>query len=142
MADSAPPEKLSVVVFSGAFDKVHYALALASGAAAINRAVTLFFTMDALKALAEPEGWQALPNSSGNDDGAARDAAFRERGVAGFEELLEACVSLNVTFMVCEMGLKAIGMDAAELRNDLSYKTGGIVTFLNDASKDGAMLFV
>jgi peroxiredoxin family protein len=142
MADSTPPDKLSVVVFSGAFDKVHYALAMASAAAAINRPVTLFFTMDALHALAGHDGWRTMPTSSGGEDGAARDQVFRERGVAGFEELLEACVSLGVDVMVCEMGLKAIGMDAAALRDDVAYKTGGIVTFLNDASKDGAMLFV
>ena len=40
------PEKLSLVVFSGDFDKVHYALVMASAAAAIDTPVTLFFTME------------------------------------------------------------------------------------------------
>ena len=44
--------------------------------------------------------------------------------------------------MVCEMGLRAIGMESAELRTDVPYQAGGIVTFLNDASADGAMLFI
>ena len=37
------PEKLSLVVFSGDFEKVHYAFAMASAALAINVPVTLFF---------------------------------------------------------------------------------------------------
>ena len=42
------PEKLSIVVFSGDFDKIHYALVMASAAAAIDIPATLFFTMGEL----------------------------------------------------------------------------------------------
>ena len=45
------PDKLSIVVYSGKFDEVHYALVMASAAAAVGRPVTLFFTMDACIAL-------------------------------------------------------------------------------------------
>lgn len=127
-----PVDKLSLVVFSGDFDRVHYALVLAAGAVASNHAVTLFFTMGAARALVD---WRALP-------GAEADETLRARGIAGFEELLEACVALGVTIMVCEMGLRALGIDAATLRPDVPVTAGGIVTFLADASKDGGMLFI
>lgn len=125
-------DKLSLVVFSGEFERVHYALAMAAGAAASNRAVTLFFTMGAARALVD---WRALP-------GAERDQDLRQRGVAGFEELLEACVALGVTVMVCEMGLRALGIAAGDLRPDVPVTAGGIVSFLADASANGAMLFL
>lgn len=125
-------DKLSLVVFSGEFERVHYALAMAAGAAASNRAVTLFFTMGAARALVD---WRALP-------GAERDQDLAQRGVAGFEELLEACVALGVTVMVCEMGLRALGIAAHDLRPDVPVTAGGIVSFLADASADGAMLFL
>lgn len=125
-------DKLSLVVFSGDFERVHYALAMAAGAAASNRAVTLFFTMGAARALVD---WRTLP-------GAAADESLLAKGLAGFEELLEACVALGVTVMVCEMGLRAAGIDAASLRSDVPVTAGGIVTFLADASANGAMLFV
>lgn len=125
-------DKLSLVVFSGDFERVHYALAMAAGAVASNKAATLFFTMGAARALVD---WRTLP-------GAAADDALRAKGLAGFEELLEACVALGVTVMVCEMGLKALGIDAASLRADVPVTAGGIVTFLADASKDGGMLFL
>jgi len=59
---------------------------------------------------------------------------FRAKGTATFEELLSACVELGVTFMVCEMGLKAFDIEHGDLRDDISFAIGGVVTFLNDAS--------
>ncbi len=47
----ARPEKLSIVVFSGDFYMVHYALLMASAAAAIDIPPTLFFTMGASRSL-------------------------------------------------------------------------------------------
>lgn len=125
-------DKLSLVVFSGEFERVHYALSMAAAAVATNRPATLFFTMGAARALVD---WRTLP-------GAAADDGLRAKGLAGFDELLDACVALGATIMVCEMGLKALGIDPASLRADLPITPGGIVTFLADASKDGAMLFL
>lgn len=144
---SESPDKLSVVVYDRHFDKVHYALVMASGAAAIGRGVTLFFTMQACRALFKPDddgrpGWASMPLSDGDGDGAERDAAFAERNVATFEELLEACVAMGIRFLVCEMGLRAHDMNRDQLRDDIPIEEGGVVTFLTDASKDGAMIFI
>lgn len=136
---------LGLVVFSGGFEKVHYALVMASAAAASNRGVTLFFTGRALLALARAEGdrpgWHRLDPAEDGTPAAERDAAFAEGGLAGFEELLEACVAMGVTVMACEMGLRALGLEAAALRDDIPVERGGVVTFLNGAGA-GAMLFV
>ena len=144
-ADS--PDKLSIVVFSGAFDKIHYALVMAAAAVASNTPVTLFFTMWAGRALESPAAdgtpaWHRLPVSEGGQTAAGMDAQFKARGVADFEQLLEACVALGVTVMVCEMGLKALGMDPDALRPDVPVAKGGVVTFLADASKNGGMMFI
>ncbi len=140
------PDKLSIVVYSGAFDKVHYALALASSAVATNQAATLFFTMGACRALLRAgadgvPGWHTLAAGPGRA-AAEMDREYAKRGVATFDELLSACVELVVRFIVCEMGLRAAGIEAKDLRDDLTIDTAGIVTFLGDASTDGAMLFV
>jgi peroxiredoxin family protein len=133
------PDKLSLVVFSGDFARVHYALVLAAGAIASNTPVTLFFTMEASRALMnEADGspsWRQLP-------GAEEDEQFAKRGVGRFEELLLACVALGVKFMVCEMGLKARDLDSARLRHEIPITSGGVVTYLADASKHGAMMFI
>lgn len=139
----SPPEKLSLLVLSGDFERVHYALVVASAAAAIGLPATLFFTNQALFSLAGEgpggAGWRSLPGAGGRAGGAIDDER-RARGVAGFEELLGACAELGVRFIVCEMGLRAIGLDAAALRTDVPIEVAGVVTFIADASATGAML--
>jgi peroxiredoxin family protein len=139
------PNKLSVIVFSGAFDKVHYALAMASAAQAINIPATLFFTMNAIRALQSDRngnpGWHDLKPADDLSPAHA-DAQFAVRGVATFDELLNACRDLGVKFMVCEMGLRAIELSRDDLREDLDFTEGGLVTFYQDAHKHGSMVFV
>jgi len=139
--------KLSVVVYEGRFDRVHYALAMAAAAAAIGRPVTLFFTMEACRALAAPDtdgrpGWATLPVADGDGDAISLDANYSAKGIGAFEQLLEACVAFGVTVMVCEMGLRARGLESMALRTDVPVTSGGIVTFLNDAEADGAVVFI
>lgn len=141
------PQKLSVVVFSGDFDKVHYALVMASAAAAIDIPVTLFFTMGASRVLLDsPENaWQNSPGgeiSKAGETGGDVNNKFKQRTVPTFEELLQACVSLKVKFMICDMGLRAMNLEGVALRGDVPVETGGIVTFLNDARANGQMVFI
>jgi len=134
MADG--PEKLSIIVFDGRFERVHYALVMASAAAATSRAATLFFTGKALTALT-PGGWRRLEGEPG-----PTDADFRRKGVADFGALMEACRDLGVRFIACEMGLRAAGLTEKDLDPDLPIEIAGVVTLLGDASKHGAMLFI
>ncbi len=136
----AEAERLSLILLSGSFERVHYGLAMASAAAALARPVTLFVTHGATRALlaagpGERPGWAGLP--LGPDlappelaDALALDARNRQRGVAGFEELLEACAGLGVEIIVCEMGLRAQGLAAAALRPDLPIQRAGLATLL------------
>ncbi len=144
------PDKLSIIVFSGDFDRVHYALVTASAAVAIDIPVTLFFTMEASRALLAPidnghATWRDLPvgpSSALGRNGGEMDDGFKQRTVADFEDLLAACVALGVRFMVCDMGLRALDLEGARLREDVPVESGGMVTFLNDASRTGQMLFI
>ena len=59
------------------------------------------------------------------------------------EELIKACAEFDVSFKVCEMGLKAESIDMANLRKDLSINKGGMVSFLAEAEKSGGcILFI
>jgi len=141
-----PADKLSVVVFSGAFDKVHYALAMAAAALAVNTPVTLFFTMGGARALLKPDadgpGWyHLLPGEDGLSPEQA-DAGLLAKALAGFEDLLSACPALGAKVMVCEMGLKALGLELSDLREDVPVTPGGLVTFLGDSSATGTVVLV
>lgn len=139
---SGPPRALSLVIASGSFEKVHYALVMAAGAAAIGVPVTLFFTMDACAAILAGDGWRQLPSEKHGFDATARDNDFKARGVATMDELLESCAELGVTFLVCEMGLRAEGLEDAPIRDGLHVTRTGVVTFLNGVGKDGAPVFI
>ena len=114
---------VSVIVRSGDYERAHYALALASAALAVNKPAVLFFTMNGLRALMEPPATL---------DDWGRDAIYRERGVGDFETLLQACVELGCRFIVCEMGLRALGIDRGQLRADVPFTVAGIVTLLEE----------
>jgi peroxiredoxin family protein len=118
-----PEGGLSLIVRAGDYESVHYALALASAALAINKPAVLFFTMGGLRALMGPppglDGW-------------GRDALMRERGVGDFETLLQACIELGARFIVCEMGLRALGIERTQLRADVPFTVAGIVTLLEE----------
>lgn len=145
--EKTPPQALSLVVFSGGFDRVHYALVMAGAAAATNRRVTLFFTGRALRALVHEEepgvlGWHDLDAADDGSRPAERDRFFGAHGMATFEELLSACALLNVKFLACEMGLRALGLPAeARLRDDIPVTTAGVVTYLGEA-EGGQSLFI
>ncbi len=133
-------ERLSVLLLSGSFDRAHYALAMASSAAALDRPATIFVSLAATRALLAPDsrgrpGWARLPVSAelagpGCTDGASLDDRNRARGVAGFEELLQACAALGVEIMVCEMGLRTLDLAADALRDDVAIRSGGLASLL------------
>ena len=119
----SPEGGLSVIVRAGDYESVHYALALAAAALAVNKPAVLFFTMAGIRALMGPppavDDWP-------------RDAENRERGVGDFETLLAACVELGVRFIVCEMGLRSLDIDRTTLRADVPFTVAGIVTLLEE----------
>lgn len=129
MADPAGPHPpLCLIVLDGGYDRIHYALVLASAAAAIDRPVTLFFSGRALVALT-PGGWRRLER-----DPKVQDAYLGSRNLATFETLLDACRDLGVRFVACEMGLRAMDIGADDLAPELAVEIAGAVTALNAAA--------
>jgi len=137
-----PIEKLSLVIASGEFEKVHYALVMAAGAAAIDIPVTLFFTMSACVTVLEGDGWRQLVTEKKNMTASDRDIDFAQKGVATMDELIESCHELGVKFFVCEMGLRAEGLEDTPPIQSLNVERTGVVTFLNDASPKGSIVYI
>ncbi|MCP5364242.1 MAG: DsrE family protein [Hyphomicrobiales bacterium] len=142
MTGGASSDSLSLIVHSGGYDRVHYALVLAAAAAAVGRPVIVFFAGDAIRALMGPAsdgrpGWSRLAG-----DAESRDSQLSDRGVATFEALLSACGEMNVRFMVCEMALRAAAVPENHLRTDVTFEVAGAVTFLTEAPPGGTTLFI
>jgi len=114
-----PSEPLGILLLSGSHDRAHYTFVLASGAAALGRTVVLFATNAGCHGLFAD--WSGLTD-------AARDERVRASGVAGLDELREACRELGVRMIACEAGLRAEGLDATRLL--AGVEVAGVATFL------------
>ncbi|MBW8270712.1 DsrE family protein [Caldovatus sp. SYSU G05006] len=111
---------LGVLLLSGGHERAHYALVLATGAAAIGRPVVLFATNAGCRLLLRPLPAELLADP--------REAALAARGVAGLGALLAAAAELGVRRIACEAGLRAEGLAGAPLAEGV--EVAGVVTFL------------
>lgn len=110
---------LGILLISGDHGRAHYAFVLATGAAALGRAVTLFATNAGCHAL--------LADWSGLAD-AARDEVLIARGVAGLDVLREAAAELEIRMIACEAGLRGESLDPAKMLPGVEM--AGVATFL------------
>jgi peroxiredoxin family protein len=113
---AAPP--LGVLLLSGEHERAHYALVLATGAAALGRDVTLFATNAGCRLLLDPSPLLAE----------AREAALEARGVAPIAVLLPAAAELGIRRIACEAGLRAEDLAGAPLAPGV--EVAGVATFL------------
>lgn len=121
-------EPFGVVLLSGTHDRAHYAFVLATGAAALGRAVTLF---------ASNAGCRALMADWGSLDDAGRDAVVTARGVAGLDVLREVAAELGVRLIACEAGLRSEAIAPERLL--ATVEVAGVATFL-EAVRGGQII--
>ncbi len=122
-------KRLGVLLLSGGHERAHYALVLATGAAALGRDVVLFATNAGGRLFLDPTPLLA--------DG--REAALEARGVAGIGTLLQAASELGLRRVACEAGLKAENLSGLPLA--AGVEIAGVATFLS-AVGDGQMVSV
>jgi len=155
-------KKISIVCFSGDFDKMLAAYTIATGAAATNREVTMFFTFWGLNALKKNQGhsWlgkdflsrafnflmggkRNLPLSRLNFFGASpklMSGMMKKNNVASLDELMEAASALGIRFYACEMSMHILGVTKEDLIDDVQ-EVVGVATFLNE-SEDAHIIFI
>ncbi|WP_240782464.1 DsrE family protein [Roseococcus sp. SYP-B2431] len=109
---------LGILLLSGGHERGHYALMLATAAAAIGRPVTLFATNAGCRLL--------LKDAPLESDG--REQELSRSGVATLGELMEAAQALGIRLIACEAGLRAESLTEEPLAE--GAEIAGIVTFL------------
>ncbi len=109
---------LGILLLSGGHERAHYALVLATGAAALGREVVLFATNAGCRLFLEPTPLLTDP----------RETLLEERGVAGIGTLLEAAADLGLRRIACEAGLRAEDLAGAALAPGV--EVAGVATFL------------
>jgi len=155
-------KKLSIIGFSGDFDKLTAVFTLATGAAAIGYEVNIFFTfwgLDAIKVKQgrSPVGKGFLPKVFGLFMGGLKSAPvsrlnflglspkifrylMRKNNVATLEELVEAAKELGINIYACEMAMHILGIQKSDLIHEVKDVLG-VPTFLQ-LSEGGQTLFI
>ncbi|MDR3093826.1 MAG: DsrE/DsrF/DrsH-like family protein [Bacteroidales bacterium] len=155
-------KKLSIVAFSGDFDKLTAVFTLATGAAATGYEVNLFFTFWGLDAIKQKQGrafiggtWltkmfgffmgglRSTPVSRLNFWGISPRifrSLMRKNNVATLEELVDSAKVLGVNFYACEMAMNILGLKREHFIPEVKDVIG-VATFLKIAD-DGQTLFI
>jgi peroxiredoxin family protein len=155
-------KKLSIISFSGDFDKLTAVFTLATGAAAVGYEVNLFFTfwgLDAIKVKQgrSPVGKGFLPRVFGLLMGGLKSSPvsrlnfggisphifrymMRKNNVATLEELLEAAKELGINFYACEMAMHILGLEKKDFIPEVKDVIG-VTSFLKIAD-GGQTLFI
>jgi len=154
-------EKVSMVVFSGDMDKVMAAFIMATGSAAFDMQVSMFFTFWGLKALQKgnPTGtsWMGKALSFMNRGGVERlgpsklnfgglgrilfNKMMKKSNVKTLAELRQDAINLGVKFVVCEMSMRVMEIERKDLI-DADITIGNVGTFIGDASESCYTLFI
>ncbi|MFT4073204.1 MAG: DsrE/DsrF/DrsH-like family protein [Dysgonamonadaceae bacterium] len=155
-------KKLSIISFSGDFDKLTAVFTLATGAAAVGYEVNIFFTFWGLNAIKQKQGRSFLGNSlltkgfgflmgglkvapvskfnfGGISPGIFR-SLMRKNNVATLEELVEYAKVLGVNLYACEMAMHVLGLKREDFIPEVKDVLG-VATFLKLAD-DGQTLFI
>ncbi len=155
-------KKLSIICFSGDFDRAVAAFTLATGAAAVNHEVNLFFTFWGLNIIKRRPrrafigrgvlarvfnylagGVRNLPMSRLNFLGISPSIMthlMKRRNVATLAQLVEAALAVKVNFYVCEMSTNIFGMDTEDFIPAVK-EVVGVAGFL-EISEGGRTLFI
>ena len=158
----AEKSKLSIICMSGDFDKAIAVFTLASGAAAVNYEVNVFFTFWGLNNIKKKTGRSFigkgflarffnfllggrdnLPLSRLNFAGASpllMTGMMKSRNVATLTELFQASIVLGVNFYACEMAMHVLGLTRDDFIPEVKGVLG-VASFL-DLSKGGQTLFM
>lgn len=149
----------TMVVFSGDLDKALASMIIASGAAAMGKEVTIFFTFWGLSILKKqkikkrgiakmfdimlPSRASSLPISKMNMLGMGSkmmQSVMKQKNVDSLEVMIEKANNLGVKFVACTMSMDIMGIDCSELFDFVEY--GGVATYLGDSEHSNLNLFI
>lgn len=162
MPDNAQ-KRATIVVFSGALDKVMAAFIIATTAAAMGMKTTMFFTFWGLTALLKGDGSRApgrnwmqamlgmmLPKSAarlplsqlnmGGMGAAMMKKIMAQKKIVSLPELIESARDLEVRMIACQMSMDAMGISKEQLLEGLEI--GGAATYVGEAQGAEINLFI
>lgn len=164
---SGPPaaQSLSIICFSGEWDRLFAAFTIANGALALGQDVHLFFTFWGSTALRKKSLWsnlrrnwmqnllgqflppnlEAVPLSKMHFGGLGKwmmKWLMKQKGVEDLPEMMATARELGAHFYCCDTSMELFGWSREDLIDGLPAKWCGVSTFLATALKGKVTLFV
>ncbi|TMW72996.1 DsrE/DsrF/DrsH-like family protein [Alteribacter natronophilus] len=153
----------TMIVFDGDLDKAMASFIIATGAAAMGKQVTMFFTFWGLNVLRKdeavnvknknflekmfgkmmPRGPGKLGLSKMNFGGAGSKLMkkmMKQHNVTSLPELIELAQEMDVKMVACTMSMDVMGLQKEELIEGLEY--AGVASYLSEAEDANINLFI
>ena len=156
-------KKLSLLIFSGEYDKALAGLILANSAKELGMEVSMFFafwgllllrdpninvsegksSLEKLMGAMTPKGPEELPLSNMNFSGLGKkmlEAMMKEDGTPTLSKFLEGAVKKGVKFYGCKLSIEVMGFKKEELIPELEVIEA--TDYLKDALQSDIQLFI
>jgi len=156
-------KKLSLIMFSGEYDKALAGLILANSAKELGMEVSMFFafwgllllrdpdakpsedksSLERLMGILTPKGPEELPLSNMNFSGFGKkmlQAMMKEDGTPTLSKFLEGAVKKGVKFYGCKLSMEVMGFKKEELIPELEVIEAK--DYLKDALESDIQLFI
>jgi peroxiredoxin family protein len=155
-------KRLSLICFSGDFDKLVATFTMATGAAAVGYKVSIFFTFWGLNVIRNAKGRRPIgkgllarffnflqgglrkvPLSRLNLAGLSpklMTLMMKKRNVATLPTLIDAAIALKVNLYACEMSMNILGTQKSDFISDVK-EVIGVATFM-EYSSGGERIFI
>ena len=155
-------DKVTMVVFSQDFDKVMSSFIIATGAAAMDSEVVMFFTFWGINILRDvtkkakdktfiekmfglmmPKGPGKLKLSKMNMGGfgtSMMKKIMNKKNVASLESLIDMAKEMGVRLVVCQLSMDLMGIKKEELIDGVEF--GGVAAYLGEANDSKINLFI
>lgn len=152
----------TMVVFDGDLDKAIATFIIATGAAAMGKPVTLFFTFWGLNIIKKntsekisktgtdklfdkmlPKGVDHLPLSRMNMAGMGPKMikkVMAQKNVDGLSTMIEKAKQLGVKMVACTMSMDLMGVKREEIMDGVEF--GGVASYLGEAANANVNLFI
>ena len=154
-------KKATLIVISGDFDKLFAAFTIATGAAAVNMDVTMFFTFWGLRAIrknvhtGESLFGRMIGIIEGGDINKANPSKYgflglgrwmfkkmmKNKNVAGLTELRQVAIDLNVNMYSCQTSMEVMEIPRVKLIDEVA-ETVGVGFMIEQAQKSDFTLFI
>ncbi|NTV23251.1 MAG: hypothetical protein HGA85_02660 [Nanoarchaeota archaeon] len=163
-ADQERAKKVSLVVWSGEYDRVLPAFIIANGARAMEMDVDMYFTFWGLKTLqkhgARPAGTNAMNSAlhymlPGGPEGAKLSSLhmfglgktmitrlMKENNIAGLDEQIDLAYESGVNIQACTLAMSIFGMEKGKDFDPRVQNYVGVATYLMSAASADITLFI